>query len=52
MQIVWFKKDLRVADHKPLHMAALRGPVLPLCNRGLVPTLHRNPLIVPLAALR
>lgn len=30
MQIVWFKKDLRVADHRPLAMAALRGPVLPL----------------------
>jgi deoxyribodipyrimidine photo-lyase len=30
MQIVWFKKDLRVADHRPLFMAASRGPVLPL----------------------
>ncbi|NBR79534.1 MAG: deoxyribodipyrimidine photolyase, partial [Alphaproteobacteria bacterium] len=30
MEIVWFKRDLRVADHKPLSMAAMRGPVLPL----------------------
>ena len=30
MQLVWFKRDLRVADHEPLHEAALRGEVLPL----------------------
>lgn len=30
VQVVWFKKDLRVADHAPLHEAALRGRVLPL----------------------
>jgi deoxyribodipyrimidine photo-lyase len=30
LQIVWFKRDLRVADHRPLAMAAERGPVLPL----------------------
>lgn len=30
MEIVWFKRDLRVVDHKPLSMAAMRGPVLPL----------------------
>ncbi|CAM4195060.1 uracil-DNA glycosylase [Deinococcus marmoris] len=30
VQLVWFKKDLRVADHAPLCEAAARGPVLPL----------------------
>ena len=30
LQIVWFKRDLRVVDHRPLAMAAERGPVLPL----------------------
>lgn len=30
LQIVWFKKDLRIEDHAPLKRAALRGPVLPL----------------------
>ena len=30
MQIVWFKRDLRVQDHEPLHRAALNGPVIPL----------------------
>ena len=30
MQIVWFKRDLRVDDHAPLREAARRGPVLPL----------------------
>ena len=30
MQIVWFKRDLRVVDHAPLSRAAARGPVLPL----------------------
>jgi deoxyribodipyrimidine photo-lyase len=30
VQIVWFKKDLRLADHAPLRDAASRGPVLPL----------------------
>jgi deoxyribodipyrimidine photo-lyase len=30
MHIVWFKKDLRVADHRPLAMAASRGAILPL----------------------
>ena len=29
-QIVWFKRDLRVDDHRPLLEAAERGPVLPL----------------------
>ncbi len=30
IQVVWFKRDLRVADHRPLWEAAQRGPVLPL----------------------
>ena len=29
-QIVWFKRDLRVADHAPLALAAEAGPVVPL----------------------
>ncbi len=30
VQLVWFKRDLRVVDHAPLAAAAARGPVLPL----------------------
>lgn len=30
LQVVWFKRDLRVRDHAPLARAARRGPVLPL----------------------
>ncbi len=30
VQIVWFKKNLRVRDHAPLWTASQRGPVLPL----------------------
>ncbi|QID19840.1 deoxyribodipyrimidine photo-lyase [Nitrogeniibacter mangrovi] len=30
MQIVWFKRDLRVHDHRPLVEAAAAGPVFPL----------------------
>ena len=30
LQVVWFKRDLRVHDHRPLAQAAERGPVLPL----------------------
>ncbi len=30
LQIVWFKRDLRAADHPPLAAAAARGPVLPV----------------------
>jgi deoxyribodipyrimidine photo-lyase len=29
-QVVWFKRDLRTRDHRPLAEAARRGPVLPL----------------------
>ncbi len=30
LQVVWYKRDLRVYDHVPLAEAARRGPVLPL----------------------
>jgi deoxyribodipyrimidine photo-lyase len=30
LHIVWFKRDLRIVDHRPLAMAASAGPVLPL----------------------
>jgi deoxyribodipyrimidine photo-lyase len=30
LQVVWFKRDLRIQDHAPLAEAAARGPVLPL----------------------
>ena len=30
LQLVWFKRDLRVDDHRPLAEAARHGPVLPL----------------------
>ena len=30
VQVVWYKRDLRVDDHRPLKQAAGRGPVLPL----------------------
>ena len=30
VQVVWFKRDLRVQDHNALASAAARGPVLPL----------------------
>ena len=30
INIVWFKRDLRIADHRPLALAAQAGPVLPL----------------------
>jgi len=30
LQVVWFKRDLRIYDHRPLSRAAERGPVLPL----------------------
>jgi deoxyribodipyrimidine photo-lyase len=28
--IVWFRRDLRIADHAPLYRAALRGSVIPV----------------------
>ena len=30
MQIVWFKRDLRIEDNAPLAAAAVAGPVIPL----------------------
>ena len=30
LHIMWFKRDLRIQDHRPLVEAAKRGPVLPL----------------------
>jgi len=30
LQVVWFKRDLRIDDHAPLALAARAGPVLPL----------------------
>lgn len=30
LNVVWFKRDLRIADHRPLAQAAQAGPVLPL----------------------
>ena len=30
MDVVWFKRDLRIHDHFPLHNAAKKGAVLPL----------------------
>jgi deoxyribodipyrimidine photo-lyase len=30
LHVVWFKRDLRIEDHRPLALAARRGPVLPL----------------------
>ncbi len=30
VQLVWFKRDLRVRDHLPLAQAARRGPVIGL----------------------
>lgn len=30
LQVVWFKRDLRLSDHRPLQEASRRGPVLPL----------------------
>jgi deoxyribodipyrimidine photo-lyase len=41
LQIVWFKRDLRSFDHRPLLEASLRGPVLPLYV--VEPDLWRQP---------
>ncbi len=41
VQVVWFKRDLRVSDHRPLIEAAARGPVLPLYV--VEPDLWRQP---------
>jgi deoxyribodipyrimidine photo-lyase len=41
MQVVWFKRDLRLCEHAPLRAAAARGPVLPLYV--VEPDLWREP---------
>ena len=41
LQIVWFKRDLRIQDHRPLAEAARHGPVLPLLV--VEPELWRQP---------
>ncbi|MEM7044359.1 MAG: FAD-binding domain-containing protein [Pseudomonadota bacterium] len=41
LQIVWFKRDLRIVDHRPLAEAALCGPVMPLYI--IEPDLWRQP---------
>ena len=30
VNVVWFKRDLRIVDHSPLSLAAAHGPVLPI----------------------
>ena len=40
-RVVWFKRDLRVHDHWPLHEAARRGPVL--CLYIIEPSLWAQP---------
>ena len=41
VEIVWFKRDLRIVDHRPLAEASARGPVLPLLV--VEPELWRQP---------
>lgn len=45
VQLVWFKRDLRVADHQPLAQAAKLGTVLPLYV--FEPDLWRQPEMDP-----
>lgn len=45
VQLVWFKRDLRVEDHRPLHEAAQRGPVL--CLYVYEPDLHGSAEFTP-----
>ena len=45
VQVVWFKRDLRVRDHEPLVRAAQAGPVLPLVI--IEPALLARPAIDP-----
>ena len=39
--VVWFKRDLRVHDHAPLHHAAAQGPLL--CLYVIEPSLWAQP---------
>jgi len=41
VEIVWYKRDLRIEDHAPLSQAAANGPVIPLYI--LEPELWRQP---------
>jgi deoxyribodipyrimidine photo-lyase len=41
LHVVWFKRDLRIHDHRPLTEAAKRGPVLPFYV--VEPDLWRQP---------
>ena len=41
VEIVWYKRDLRVEDHAPLAAAVAHGPVIPLYI--LEPELWRQP---------
>jgi deoxyribodipyrimidine photo-lyase len=41
INVVWFKRDLRIADHHPFALAAEAGPVLPLYI--VEPALWRQP---------
>lgn len=41
VQLVWFKRDLRVADHEPLRQAAARGPVVAIF--GYEPSVLHSP---------
>jgi deoxyribodipyrimidine photo-lyase len=41
LQLVWFKRDLRIHDHRPLLEASRHGPVLPLLV--VEPELWRQP---------
>ena len=41
MQIVWFKRDLRVYDHAPLTYGSINGPIIPLYI--FEPELWKNP---------
>ena len=45
MQLVWFKRDLRITDHEALARAARNGPVLPLYI--LEPELWQQPDMSP-----
>jgi deoxyribodipyrimidine photo-lyase len=45
VQVVWFKRDLRVRDHEPLVRAAQAGPVLPLVI--IEPELLTRPAVDP-----
>ena len=45
LQVVWFKRDLRVNDHRPLLEAGRRGPVL--CLYLLERELYRTPDFAP-----